>query len=153
VAEPELVAALSTIDLFAGVPPKVIRRIAESGERLAYAAGSTVISEGAAVGGFAAFSLPTVGMHVVLEGGGRVLVAGVEHGTLGPGSYFGELSLIDGQPRSADVVAGTEGLLTFAISKWTFETLLEEHPVVAVPMLRVLCARLRAQEASVSEPR
>jgi CRP-like cAMP-binding protein len=153
VAEPELVAALSGVDLFAGVPAKVIRRIAESGERLVYAAGTTVITEGATVGGFAAFSLPTVGMHVVLEGDARVQVHGVEQGVLGPGSYFGELSLIDGQPRSADVVAGDRGLLTFAISKWTFEKLLEEHPAVAVPMLRVLCARLRAQETPVPDPR
>jgi CRP/FNR family cyclic AMP-dependent transcriptional regulator len=149
VTEPELVAALSGIDLFAGVPPKVIRRIADSGEREAYAGGATVISQGAAVGGFSAFALPTVGMHVVLEGNARVAVHGVEQVMLGPGSYFGELSLIDGEPRSADVVAAPGGLLTFAISKWTFETLLEEHPEVAVPMLRVLCARLRAQEAAV----
>jgi len=150
VTEHELVAALSVVDLFAGLPAKVIRRIADSGEKEAHAAGATVISQGSAVGGFSAFSRSGVGMHVVLEGGARVVVHGVEHGELGPGAYFGELSLIDGEPRSADVVAAPGGLVTFAISKWTFETLLEEHPEVAVPMLHVLCARLRAQEAAVS---
>ncbi|MBI1377551.1 MAG: cyclic nucleotide-binding domain-containing protein [Frankiales bacterium] len=146
-AEAELVAALSGIDLFAGVPPKVISRIAETGEREAYAAGSHVISQGDEVAGFRAFSLPVVGMHVILEGTATVLVHGEPAATLRPGQYFGELSLIDGLPRSADVVADAGGLLTFAISKWTFESLLEDHPEVAVPMLRVLCARLRAHEA------
>jgi CRP/FNR family transcriptional regulator, cyclic AMP receptor protein len=88
----------------------------------------------------------------VLEGSARIVVHGVDHAVLGPGTYFGELSLIDGQPRSADVIAEPAGLLTFAISKWTFETLIEDHPEVAVPMLRVLCARLRAQEAAVAGP-
>ena len=71
------------------------------------------------------------------------------HAVLEPGAYFGEISLIDGRPRSADVVAGEGGLRTLALSKWTFEDLLEKHPEIAVPMLRVLAARLRADE----EPR
>ncbi len=87
-------------------------------------------------------------MHVVLEGtraGQRARRAGQP--VLGPGAYFGELSLIDGAPRSADVVAGPDGLTTFALSKWTFEDLLDKHPEVAVPMLRVAVARLRALES------
>jgi CRP/FNR family transcriptional regulator len=68
-------------------------------------------------------------------------------GTVGPGAYFGELSLIDGEPRSAEVVAGDDGLQTFALTKWSFEALMEEHPEVAVPMLRVMTARLRRAEA------
>ena len=68
--------------------------------------------------------------------------------TLGEGAYFGELSLVDGGPRSAGVVAGDGGLTTFAIPKWTFDELLTKHPEVAVPMLRVLCGRLRRAEAS-----
>ena len=40
-------------------------------------------------------------------------------GDVHPGDYFGELSLIDGLPRSADVIASDEGLTTFAIPKWT----------------------------------
>jgi CRP/FNR family cyclic AMP-dependent transcriptional regulator len=82
----------------------------------------------------------------VLAGGATVLLDGAQHGTLGPGDYFGELSLIDGEPRSADIVASADGLTTFAMSKWQFEELLEEHPRIAVPMLHVLTARLRAAE-------
>ena len=45
------------------------------------------------------------------------------------------------------MVAGLDGLETFALTKWTFNDLLADHPEVAVPMLRVLTARLRRCEA------
>ena len=81
--------------------------------------------------------------HVVLEGSGEVRRHGAVTARVGPGDYIGELSLIDGGPRTAEVVAGPDGLSSLAFDKWTFAELLEEHPEVAVPMLRVTIARLR----------
>jgi CRP-like cAMP-binding protein len=138
---------LASVDLFAGLSPRVIAKIVESGHEASYAAGTPVVVEGDSVAGFKAFSPGGVEMHVVLEGSAQVLVHGSAGAVLGPGAYFGELSLIDGGPRSADVVAGPDGLTTFALSKWTFEDLLEKHPEVAVPMLRVSVARLRKLES------
>jgi CRP-like cAMP-binding protein len=103
-----------------------------------------VIVQGDSVTGFKAFSPSGVEMHVILEGNARVDIDGVTHNVLGPGDYFGEIALIDGKPRTADVVAEADGLRTLAITKWTFEDLLEKHPEIAVPMLRVLASRLRA---------
>jgi len=140
----ELVAVLGTVDLFHGLSPKVLAHIAEAGHQATYAAGDAVIVQGDSVTGFKAFSPTGVEMHVILEGAARVDVDGVTHNHLGPGEYFGEIALIDGRPRTADVVAEPGGLSTLAISKWTFEDLLEKHPEVAVPMLRVLASRLRA---------
>ncbi len=111
-----------------------------------FAPGATVLSEGEEVSGFRSFSPKGVEMHVVLAGSATAGVAGVAHGTLGPGDYFGEVSLIDGKPRSADIVAGDDGLTTLGLAKWTFHELLETHPEIAVPMLRVMTARLRAAE-------
>jgi CRP-like cAMP-binding protein len=143
-----LVTTLGEIDLFHGLSPRVLARIAESGHEARYEPGTTVLAQGDSVTGFKAFSPAGVEMHVVLEGDARVDIDGVPHATLGPGTYFGEIALIDGRPRSADVVAGEGGLTTLALSKWTFEELLEKHPEIAVPMLRVLAARLRAQESA-----
>lgn len=143
----ELVERLGGVDLFAGLSPRVLARIADSGHEAAYEPGSPVVVQGDSVAGYKAFSPGGVEMHVVLSGEARVDVNGAPVATLGAGDYFGELSLIDGAPRSADVVAGPAGLTTFALSKWTFEDLLETHPEVAVPMLRVLVARLRARES------
>jgi len=143
----DMVSKLGAIDLFAGLSPKVLRRIQESGEEQQFPPGALVTEEGASVAGLKAFSRTGVFFHLVLSGSGTVRKDGGFIGDVHPGDYFGELSLIDGLPRSADVIASEEGLTTFAIPKWTFEALLEEHPEVAMPMLKVVCARLRASEA------
>jgi CRP/FNR family transcriptional regulator, cyclic AMP receptor protein len=142
----DVATRIGQTDLFAGVSPKVLKNIASSGEIQDFAAGETVTAEGASVGGLAPFSRTGVYFHLVLDGAGDVLIGGKQVNTVKSGDYFGELSLIDGEPRSADVIASADGLRTFAINKWAFETLLEEHPEVAVPMLHVLTARLRGME-------
>jgi CRP-like cAMP-binding protein len=142
----DVVTQIGQADLFAGVSPKVLKSIAASGEVQEFASGDTVTAEGAAVGGLAPFSRTGVYFHLVLDGSGDVFVGGQQVNTVKAGDYFGELSLIDGEPRSADVIAASDGLRTFAINKWAFETLLEEHPEVAVPMLHVLTARLRSMD-------
>jgi CRP-like cAMP-binding protein len=143
----QLTAQLSEVDIFAGLSSRVLAKIASSGHEATYAPGTAVVVQGDSVTGFKAFSPSGVEMHVVLSGSADVLVNGTPGPSLTAGDYFGELSLIDGAPRSADVVAGAGGLTTFALSKWTFEELLEKHPEVALPMLRVVVARLRALES------
>jgi len=146
-ADEALVTTLGEIDLFHGLSRKVLTRIADAGHEARYEAGHVILAQGESVTGFKAFSPAGVEMHVILDGAARVDVDGVTHTVLGPGRYFGEIALIDGQPRSANVVADEGGLTTLALSKWTFEDLLEKHPEIAVPMLRVLAARLRADES------
>jgi CRP/FNR family transcriptional regulator, cyclic AMP receptor protein len=143
---------LSSVDLFHGLEPKVLRSIRESGEVITFPAGTAVVQEGEAVSGFRAFSHKGVALHVVLEGSADVHVHGRAVSRLGPGAYFGELSLIDGQPRSADVLASDGGLTTFALQKWSFDDLLHRHPEIALPMLKVMCARLRRAEAGPAAP-
>jgi len=90
-------------------------------------------------------------MYLVLEGELRVrmMIGGKETilVTLGPGEFFGEISLFDHGPRSADVVANKDSLL-LKISATAFETLLKEAPELAAPFLyamsKTLMARIRA---------
>ena len=86
------------------------------------------------------------GFHLIKEGNASVHVGGKDRPGIGPGSYFGEISMIDGQPRSATVHAETE-MTTISIPSWSFHPILEEEPEVAKVLLKVLCARLRAAEA------
>ncbi|HEX6886874.1 MAG TPA: cyclic nucleotide-binding domain-containing protein [Candidatus Nanopelagicales bacterium] len=147
-ADDQIVALLGAVDLFTGLPPKVMRRIADYGEVVEHEPGAPVVQAGEQVSGFRVFSPKGVEMHVVLAGSAEVDLHGTRVASLGPRAYFGELSLIDGKPRSADVSAGPDGLRTFAMPKWGFDELLRDHPEVALPMLRALCAKLRRAEAA-----
>ena len=145
---PDTIDVLASIDLFAGLSSRALKEIAKSTKSASFAAGEPVVSEGESVSGFRAFSASGVNMYIVEAGSAAVVVNGATVGTLQPGAYFGELSLIDGGPRSADVVAGDDGLSTITLSNWAFEDLLKNHPEVAVPMLKVLVARLRRAEST-----
>src|SRR3954469_14105625 len=63
------------------------------------------------------------------------------------GEYFGDISMIDGLPRSATVVAGPDGLTTFALSALAFEPVVKENPDVAQALLKALTARIRSLES------
>jgi hypothetical protein len=90
-------------------------------------------------------------MFLVVEGELRVrmMIGGKESilVTLGPGEFFGEISLFDRGPRSADVVANTDSML-LKISAKKFERLISQAPDLAAPFLfamgKTLTARIRA---------
>lgn len=142
-----LVRQLSQVDLFAGVSDRVLRRIAGRGETVNFQAHAHVVEQGSQVSGWAAFSPEGVRFYLILEGSANVEVHGIQRGTLRPGQYFGEASLIDGEPRSATVIAGPNGLSAFALSAWAFRPILEENPPIALAMLKVLARRVREAES------
>src|ERR1043165_1101212 len=97
-------------------------------------------------------------MYLVLEGELRVrlMVGGKEKilVTLGVGEFFGEMSLFDHGPRSADVVANQDSLL-LKVSSDAFTKLTREAPDLASPVLlaigRTLTARIRADNKRYSD--
>jgi CRP-like cAMP-binding protein len=97
-------------------------------------------------------------MYFILEGELRVRLvqAGRETilSTLGPGDFFGELSLFDQGPRSADVVANADSTV-LTMSATTFARIARETPDVATPFLlaaiRTLAARIRADDRRIGD--
>jgi len=79
---------------------------------------------------------------IVVSGRVRVVRDGAAVAHLGPGEFFGELSILDGGPRVAQVVAD-EPTVCLAIASWDFERVLREEPGVALAVLKVVAARLR----------
>ena len=82
------------------------------------------------------------GFFIVVDGGARVVRDGETIATLGPGDFFGELSVLDGKPRNAQVVTvGPTSCL--ALASWDFEAVLLAEPKVTLAILRGLATRLR----------
>lgn len=129
---------LAKIDLFEGLPASVVSDLVNRGTTLQTPAGRPVVEQGSS----------DAGLQVVIEGSAEVSVSGDSRKPLGPGDYFGEISLIDGQPRSATIVAGPDGLHTFALSTLAFAPVIRENPDVAQSLLKALCARVRSLESS-----
>jgi CRP-like cAMP-binding protein len=88
------------------------------------------------------------GFFVIVDGAVRVVRDGQEIARLGAGDFFGEMSVIDGLPRVAQVVT-TEPTRCLALASWEFERLVLDHPTIGLAILRGLSARLRER----SEPR
>jgi len=82
---------------------------------------------------------------VVVEGTASALSRGQEIGQVGPGSFFGELALLDGGPRTATVRALTP-MLTLVLDRSAFDELLEQAiPSVGRRMLVTLAERIRSE--------
>jgi CRP-like cAMP-binding protein len=131
----ELQTRLAGIDLFQGLSKRAMRQLIRSGSQTEHPDGHEVISEGSGA----------IGFHLITAGEARVTTGAIVRRTLGVGDYFGEVSVIDGQPRSASVEAvGT--LETFAIHPTVFQEMIDDHPDFARGLLVVLCKRLREAE-------
>ena len=90
----------------------------------------------------------STGMYLLIAGSADVTVDGHAVGQLSTGDYFGEMSLIDGESRSATVTSGSEGATAFRLSAVAFSDLMEQHPHTALLLLKGLAGRVRRLEAS-----
>jgi CRP-like cAMP-binding protein len=91
---------------------------------------------------------PGNGMMLVLRGQVRISIVSEDgkeliFSIILPGECFGEIALLDGQPRSADAIAVGECVL-LVLARPDFLAFLERHPPVAIRLLEVLCVRVRA---------
>lgn len=135
----DAVALLADVPFFAGLSEKTRKAIAKVGKEISFKAGDQIVGEGE--GG--------VGFFLILEGNAEVRKGGKTLATLGRGQFLGEMSLIDGRPRSADVVA-TAPTTCWAMASWSFAAVVNEHPEIAMPMLKELVKRLRATQSSLA---
>jgi CRP/FNR family cyclic AMP-dependent transcriptional regulator len=130
--------ALSRVELLSSVTGDALDELAQRATTMTLQPGSVMVKQGNV----------DSGLGLVLEGTAEVTVNDVPRGTLREGDYFGEMSLIDGAPRSATVTAGPDGAKTLTLSPLTFREVLDAHPDVARGLLAHLVARIRALEES-----
>ena len=123
--------ALRRIPFFEGLTDEDLDRLAKIGRRRSYVVGETIVAKDAAGGG----------LFVILAGKAAVEAGGKVH-DLGPGSFFGEMALLAGKPRSATVTAA-EPVEAMVIEAMYFKPFLMKNPSVAVALLEGLAERLR----------
>jgi CRP-like cAMP-binding protein len=132
-----LLARLRDVELFEGVSKKGLKRIGETSKVMVFEPGQEITTEATRGSRF----------HLILDGHAKVVAGGRARLTLGPGKTIGELSLIDGEPRSATVVA-TEPVRTLTLASWNFRQLLRAEPDITEKILLQLARRLRKAENS-----
>ena len=120
--------------LFGGVGPTDLLAIAERAIEVEFPADHVIARQGE-IG---------TGLFVIIEGAVRVVRDGDELARIGAGDFFGEMSVIDGLPRVAQVVT-VEPTTCLALASWEFERLILDHPTIGLAILRGLSARLRAK--------
>ena len=81
-------------------------------------------------------------MYAVVDGTVEIRIHGAAIEQISAGGVFGEMGLIDGQPRSADAVAATDCSLAI-IGERRFLRLVEQMPQFALQVMRVITERLR----------
>ncbi len=130
------VEVLSAIDLFKGLSGRQLKKLAGTGREVASPGSKSIAVEGEG----------SLAFHVILQGEAKVTRAGQDLRVLGPGDYFGEISMIDGKPRSATVTTVGE-LTAFVIPHAAFASLVATDADLANSLLVALCARLREAES------
>lgn len=129
----ERVAALHRVDLFSGVPGRVLAAVAAATTEVRAAPGDVLIEEGAV----------EAHLYAVVEGRVRVHRGDQTLVELGPSTTVGELAVLVPQPRAASATA-LEPTLALRLDKAVLDELLARWPELAGGVIAALVARLRA---------
>ena len=133
---PAPVEFLQRVPLFAKVPEKELKRLAESFTERSFSNGQELTAEGG--GG--------VGFFVIESGDATVTVDGEARRTLSAGDYFGEIALIDGGLRTATITATSDGK-SWGLTSWQFRPLVQQNAEIAWPLLEAMAAHVRELQA------
>ena len=129
----ERVAALHRVELFAGIPGRVLAAVAELTSEVRASPGEVLIEDGAV----------EAHLYAIVEGRVRVHRGDQTIVELGSGTTVGELAVLVPQPRTASVTA-LEPTLALRLDKTVLDDLLLEWPELAHGIIGTLVGRLRA---------
>ena len=133
------VALLQKVPLFRDLSRKQLEQVAGLADELDIRAGKRLATAGET----------GQELFVIVDGSATVKAARGRTSRLGPGEFFGEMSLIDGGPRSATVEAAVDMKL-LVVGRREFWTLLNAAPSLGLKIMSTLSRRVRDAEAAVS---
>ncbi len=134
----QIISLMKETPIFCRMSDGALKNVLKSAVQKKSVAGTKIVEEGK--GG--------VGFYLILDGKAEVIREGDKLAELGAGNFFGELSVIDGAPRTADVVAMTD-TNCIVVTQWAMKSLIENHPEIAQGMLDELVRRLRATDEAL----
>jgi CRP/FNR family transcriptional regulator, cyclic AMP receptor protein len=130
---------LAQVPLFEGLSRRHLKQIAEHADEISFREKETIVEAGEPGGSF----------FVIVEGEVRVVRGDRTIARAGPGEFFGEISLLDGGPRTASVIAETP-VVAIRLFKASFDKVVRDEPRVAGKILAVVARRLREAERTVT---
>jgi len=139
------VSFLREVELFSGLTDEEIHHLADLTTTRRFGRNSVIILAEEEGDDFFLIREGQVKVSIVHEDGREIILS-----FLGPGKVFGELSLLDGRPRSANVIA-LEATELITLSRSHFIGLIHKHPHIATAMLAELASRLRSTDFQISD--
>jgi len=136
----QVVDRLAKVSILASLTGRQLERLAKWVKVMAYDDGETIVKRGE--GG--------IGLYLILEGGAEVRRGSRHLARFGVGQFFGEMSLFDEQPRSADVVA-LQPTKCAVLTRWEFWAFATSTPTVLRGVLVEMTRRLRETNQALSE--
>lgn len=130
--DPQLPEDLGQLALFADLEAAELEAIVRSCERVSYGEGEWIIRQGD----------PSSALHMILEGEVGTVIADEDRRILSKGSFFGEVSVLLGEPASASITARTP-VSCLVVPGSEVPAFLVSHPVVAYRMLMAEARRLK----------
>ena len=138
-AKRQLDAVIASVPLFESLSKRHVKKIAGLTSTVEYGEGDTVIQEGE----------PGDAFFITVTGQARVLSGGKTLHRLIPGDHFGEISLLDGRPRSASVVAETP-LSLLRLPRASFVKMVRDDADLARALLASLARMVRRVDRSLA---
>jgi CRP/FNR family transcriptional regulator, cyclic AMP receptor protein len=131
--------ALAGVPLFAGFSKRHLQQVAADTDEVRFRPGERIVEQGN----------PGETLFVVLEGQAKVVRDGKVRTRLVPGDFFGEISVLDGGPRTATVVAETP-LAALRLFRRTVLELASSEPQLALALLEGIAHRIREIDRSLT---
>jgi len=126
--------------IFAALTDRQLRSLAKTVKVVAFPANARMVKQGE----------PGIAFYLLLNGEAEVRQGERVLARLGPGQFFGEMTLVDEQPRSADVIAVRPSECA-VLSRWEFWGFAKTEPDVLQGVLREMARRLRETNRALSE--
>ena len=133
----DVIEVLRQSSIFGELPDKRLEKVRKAGKEMIFRPGDELAVQGESGDGR---------YFLIVDGEAELQIDGVARRTLSRGEDVGEISLIDGGPRSATVRARTD-VRTFSLSSWNFRPLLADVDI-ATAVVDLLCKRIRSGQAT-----